>query len=71
MRPAFTDKPLAENMVTEPTDTVLAYASAHKKCTELLCVECGWQGHAHFPDAPWPVFQTHKCKLRTQSISTL
>jgi hypothetical protein len=61
MKPAFTSKPLSSSMVTEPCEK--------PNCVDMLCVECGWTGHCEPQDAPWPVFQQHNCKLRTESIS--
>jgi hypothetical protein len=62
--PAFVRmNPRADNMVTQPSDmdnsTIL-----------ILCVECGWEGHAWGGMAPWPVFMGHKCRLLTESVST-
>jgi len=70
MQSGFTTTPRAEDMVTEDC-SLLPYPTSlpHYNCKDLLCVTCGWEGHAHFPDAPWPVFQTHKCKLRTFAVS--
>jgi hypothetical protein len=61
MRNGFTDRPRSEFMVTQHCG-MNAY--------DLLCVECGWEGHATLPDAPWVVFQEHKCKPRTESLSS-
>ena len=47
-------QPDARWMVTEPCGD---------KDIDLLCAECGWQGHATLPDAPWYVFQAHGCRL--------
>ena len=55
----FHHRPDSRDMVTEvcgPTTT------------DLLCVACGWQGHAEIPDAPWTVFQTHECRLSFETV---
>jgi hypothetical protein len=61
VRNGFTTKPKADDMVTE-------HCSPTGTC--LLCVACGWQGHAEVPDAPWVVFQTHECRLSVRSVSS-
>jgi hypothetical protein len=62
VRPSFTRLPQRRDMVTEACPD-----RAH--ATDLLCVECGWQGHTE-ADAPLVVFMQHPCRLRTESVST-
>lgn len=62
MRNGFTTKPQAESMVTEPC--------IKDNCIDLLCVECNWEGHCEPADAPWVIFQTHTCKMRTESTGS-
>jgi len=63
MRNVVTNRPRSEHMVTER-------CTQRPNDTDLLCVECGWEGHATLPEAPWVAFQEHKCKLRAVSISS-
>ena len=62
MKSMFTSAPRARDMVTEPCEK--------PNCLDILCVECGWEGHGEPKDAPLPIFINHKCRLRTQSVST-
>jgi len=61
MRNEITDRPRSEWMVTER-------CTQRPNDTDLLCVMCGWEGHATLPAAPWVVFQAHACRLRIESI---
>ena len=63
MQAVFSRKPEQSNMVTEP-------CPENSNATDMLCVECGWTGHATLPKAPWVVFMQHACKMRTESHST-
>jgi hypothetical protein len=47
--------PTPDLMVTEPC------CDAHPGCLDVLCAGCGWTGHCEPQDAPWPIFQAHRC----------
>lgn len=49
--------PLSDLMVTEPCDL-------RRHALDILCVGCGWTAHAEPKDAPWPLFQGHRCTER-------
>jgi hypothetical protein len=57
----FHHEPSAGDMVTE-------HCSETGTC--LLCVACGWEGHAEVPDAPWYVFRTHACRLSLETAGS-
>jgi hypothetical protein len=66
MRATFTRmKPDSTNMVVEP-----GLPTQGRFTDALLCVECGWEGTAVAPTAPWVVFKDHPCRFLTESVST-
>lgn len=49
-------KPSQMSMIVEPDEH-------DHQVSRLLCVECGWEGEAHLPAAPWVIFMNHPCRL--------
>lgn len=73
MKPSFTTAPQIKHMVTEldaRTHPEFDKWTNNTSCSGILilCVECGWTGH--FCDGSTDHFFNHKCKMRTESIST-
>lgn len=61
MQPMFARmNPLIENMVIEP---------GPNNTTQILCVECGWEGVSNRFDHQW-AFLGHPCRLISLSVST-
>lgn len=64
MKPSFRRlDPHSKNMITE-------YGARPDEpfAVDLLCVECGWEGH--FEDGSKDHFFKHSCRLVTESVST-
>ena len=74
MKPSFTNRPQAADMVTEPDPATHGdrFRGNPQQDTCLgiliLCVTCGWTGH--FCDGSTDHFFNHKCKLRTESVGS-
>lgn len=58
-------KPDSANMVTEA-----GLPAQGRPTVAMLCAECGWEGTAVLPTAPWTIFKDHDCRLIVQSVST-
>lgn len=52
----------SSDMATEP-------CPLDSNAIDILCVRCGWEGHAKVPHAPWPVFQEHIRKFSEHAFT--